>query len=77
MPIREYLDGHRFDPETTRAMGLAFEIACAALQLEGQNTPAKEALAKQVIDLAKQGERDPDRISEIILARAQPPPPRP
>jgi hypothetical protein len=73
LPIREYLVGHRFDPETTRAMGLAFEIACAALRLEAQNTPAKEALAKQIIDLARQGERDPQRIAEIVLTKAQPP----
>ena len=25
MPIRPYLDGHKFDPETIRVMGLAFE----------------------------------------------------
>ena len=27
MPIRPYLDGHRFDDETIRVMGIAFEMA--------------------------------------------------
>jgi hypothetical protein len=31
MPIRAYLDGHRFD-QTDRLMGIAFEIVFVALQ---------------------------------------------
>jgi hypothetical protein len=31
MPIRQYLDGERFDPETTRLLGLAFEFTVQAL----------------------------------------------
>ncbi|MEA2955659.1 MAG: hypothetical protein QOJ58_1156, partial [Alphaproteobacteria bacterium] len=27
MPITPYLESHRFDPETTRVMGIAFEMA--------------------------------------------------
>jgi hypothetical protein len=30
MPITLYLDGHKFDPETKRVMGVAFEIGRAA-----------------------------------------------
>jgi hypothetical protein len=29
MPIRAYLDGHKFDGETIRQMGIAFETALA------------------------------------------------
>jgi hypothetical protein len=32
MPIRAYLGGLRFDPETTRLMAIAFEMALVALQ---------------------------------------------
>ena len=74
MPIREFLDGHRFDPETTRVMGVAFEILCAALHLEGHNAVAREALAKRVIALAQQGERDSDRICDRVLADIRTPP---
>jgi hypothetical protein len=31
MPIRPYLDGHKFDGETIRQMGIAFELALASL----------------------------------------------
>jgi hypothetical protein len=73
MPIRAFLDGHKFDPETTRAMGLAFEIVSSALHLEGHNTAAHEAIAKRIIALAQQGERDPERICDLVLAGLQPP----
>jgi hypothetical protein len=32
MPIRFHLNGQRFDPETLRVMGLAYEMALVALQ---------------------------------------------
>ena len=35
MPIRPYLDGHRFDPETVRLLGIAFETALQALRSWG------------------------------------------
>ena len=34
MPIRPYLDGQRFDPETIRVLGLAFEMARVAVCTE-------------------------------------------
>jgi hypothetical protein len=74
MPIREFLDSHKFDPETRRVLGLAFEITRAALQLEGNNAPANEALAKRIIALALLGERDPERISELVLVDLRSPP---
>jgi hypothetical protein len=74
MPIREFLNGQHFDPETMRVMGVAFEICCSALKLEGRDSVAREALAKRIIALAQQGERNPDRICERVLADLQPPP---
>jgi hypothetical protein len=32
MPIRPYLDGQKFDGETIRQMGIAFEMALASLR---------------------------------------------
>src|SRR5215510_6441255 len=69
MPIRPYLDGHTFDPETVRLLGIAFEITRAALKIGVENEPAREAVARMLIELAEQGERDPDRLSEEVLAR--------
>ena len=59
MPIGPYLEGHRFDAETTRLMGIAFETAVAALHSQGDVEPPRDTIARIIIDLAKTGERDP------------------
>jgi hypothetical protein len=65
MPIRPYLSGERLDPETTRILGGAFEIACIALGTSDDFV--KEAIARKIIDLAKAGERNPDILCEQVL----------
>jgi hypothetical protein len=73
MPIRAYLEDRKFDPETTRVMGLAFEMAQAALrQLNGVRSP-DEAVARRIIELALAGERDADVLCDrtLIDLRAQ------
>jgi predicted alternative tryptophan synthase beta-subunit len=62
MPIRPFLKGVVFNPEATHAMGLAFERACQA-----RTDLDKETVAKRIIELARQGEHDPDRLCELIL----------
>jgi hypothetical protein len=42
MPITPYLDGALFEPETRRVMGVAFEMACAALRLSDHADPATD-----------------------------------
>jgi hypothetical protein len=74
MPIRPYLDGHKFDPETIRVMGVAFEMALVALRLIGRGNLANEALAQKIIALAKAGERDPERLCEGALHEFGSPP---
>jgi hypothetical protein len=66
MPIRAYLNGEGFDPETVRLMGLAFEMALASLRYACPD-PLREALARKIIELAKTGERDPERLCEGAL----------
>ena len=41
MPIRQYLNGERFDPETTRLLGLAFEFTVQALHNWGVDDPPR------------------------------------
>ena len=67
MPIRPHLDGQKFDPETIRVMGLAFEMALVALRLADRGDLANEVLARKVMELAKAGERDPERLCEGVL----------
>jgi hypothetical protein len=68
MPISSYLDGEQFDPETQRVMGLAFELTRAALRISNQDDIAPDIIAKKVIEFAKAGERDPERICDYALA---------
>ena len=76
MPIRPHLDGQKFDPETIRVMGLAFEMALVALRLADRGDLANEVLARKVMELAKAGERDPERLCEGVLMHFQQPPPK-
>lgn len=74
MPIRPYLDGHRFDPETIRVMGIAFEMALVSLRLAHRGPLANEAIAERIIALAKAGERDPERLCDGVLQEFCAPP---
>jgi hypothetical protein len=64
MPIAQFLDASRFDPETKRVLGVAFEMIRAALRLEGESDPASDIIANRIIEFAKAGERNPDFLCE-------------
>ena len=66
MPISEFLHGLRFDPETTRAMGVAFKRTCAAFRVD-KTDPVPERVANKIIELASAGVRDPDQLCELAL----------
>jgi 4-hydroxy-3-methylbut-2-enyl diphosphate reductase IspH len=76
MPIRLHLDGEKFDSETMRVMGLAFEMALVALRLADRHDLANEVLARKIMVLAKAGERDPERLCEDVLHETRAPPPQ-
>ena len=67
MPIRPHLDGQTSDAETIRAMGLAFEMARVALRLADRGDLANQVLASKITELAKAGERDPERLCDGVL----------
>ena len=66
MPIRAFLEGRKFDPETIRLMGIGFELTLAALRLANKDF-ANEVVARQIIAVAQAGERDPERMCERVL----------
>jgi hypothetical protein len=67
MPIAPFLNGAKFDRETMRVMGVAFEMSRVALGLADRSDQANEVVAKRIIDLAKQGESNPDFLCERAL----------
>ncbi len=74
MPITPYLNGQRFDPETTRIMGLAFELTRAGLAISSKGDLTPEIIASKIIELARGGERDPERLCDQALAYFRSPP---
>jgi hypothetical protein len=68
MPITPFLNGERFDADTKRVMGVAFEAAIAALRLADRSDPFVGIVAQKIIDLAKVGEPNPDALCERALA---------
>ena len=67
MSITQFLDSSKFDPETKRVMGVAFEMVRAALQLGHQGNLIDQRIAKKIIELAKTGELDPELLCESVL----------
>ena len=67
MPFRFHLNGHRFDPETIRLMGLAYEMTLIWLRLVDRGDIANEVVAQKIIEHARAGERDPERLCEAVV----------
>jgi hypothetical protein len=68
MPITPYLRSKVFAPDTTAAMGLAFEKVCRRLGLSLVPDPMTESVARVIIDLAERGETDAERLCRGALA---------
>jgi hypothetical protein len=59
-----------FDPDHVQVMLSAFDAVCAKLQLvAGKGDQATDFVALRIIDLAKTGERDADRMTALVLAQ--------
>jgi hypothetical protein len=57
------IDGFVFDPDTIAVLTAAYEDA-----IKGQSTTAREIIAKHIIELASEGERDPYKLCQGALA---------
>ena len=59
-----------FVPEQTRAMSMAFDEVCQALELPDTALRERETVAMRIIEWARRGERDPARLRERVLREA-------
>jgi hypothetical protein len=57
VPIRPFLSGEAFDPETIREMSLALESVCETLGLKVVDDAAKRLVAEKIIELSQHGVR--------------------
>jgi urease gamma subunit len=67
MPIRQFLDDEVFDPETLQEMSAALAGACRALGLKLKDDPAVRLLATRIIERARDGEHNPERMRAAAL----------
>jgi hypothetical protein len=56
-----------FDDHATKVMGDAFDAACKDLRDTGQPDLVYEVIAKRIIEAAKSGERDPEKLRDWAL----------
>ena len=69
MPIYRLLTNETaFTPEDITAIEGVFEAALRELGLVDRSDPLAEMVAKRLIELAKRGDRDPDRLLRAVLA---------
>jgi hypothetical protein len=61
-------DTSAFDDYATRVMGQAFDTACAELQDNNLSDLVREIIAERIVEAAKRGESDPQRLCSIAIA---------
>jgi hypothetical protein len=59
-----------FDPEATSSMSIAFEAVCNALRLPVGDARGRETVAARIIELARRGERNAERLRDRVLREA-------
>ena len=67
--IIPFLQDDAFDPDELQAMSIALEEVCRTLQVNGDQR-ARETMAVRIIELARRGERDPERLRDRVLREA-------
>ena len=71
MSIAPFLSKQPFDPETTEAMGAAFDAVCGALGIDTNGVAEPRIVARKIIELAQMGIRDPDDLRDRALETFQ------
>jgi hypothetical protein len=67
--ITPFLQDEVFDPDALQAMSIALEDVCRTLQVDGDQR-ARETMAVRILELARRGERDPERLRDRVLQEA-------
>jgi hypothetical protein len=67
MPIRPLLQSGSFSPEDVTSLVAAFEDTLSTLGLADRNDPAVLMVARRIIELARDGERNPTQLRDSAL----------
>jgi hypothetical protein len=71
VPIRSLLENERgaFGPDEVASVVTAFEMVLRKLKLVDRQDPAVLMVARTTLEIARQGETDPERLSSKVLSR--------
>jgi hypothetical protein len=69
MSITPFLRDGAFDPNDIKAMSMALDDVCQALNLVNGNS-GREAIAERIIAIAWNGERSPTLLRDRVLREA-------
>jgi hypothetical protein len=67
MSIAHLLNSQAFSPEDIIVISSVFEDTLRTLGLADRADPATDIVAKKVLELARQGERDPVQLRERVV----------
>jgi hypothetical protein len=67
MPIRPFLSGRAFDPETIDKMSEALKGVCDTLRLKQVDDAATRLVAQKIIELTQRGVRDVATLQAMAL----------
>jgi hypothetical protein len=67
MPIRPFLSGQAFDPETIAKMAEALQSVCDTLSLKVVDDAAMRLVARKIIELTQRGVRDAAALRAMTL----------
>lgn len=67
MPIARLLEKHAFTPEEKELLTTAFTATLRDLRLSEGSDVVREIVARKVVELALQGEREPKRLREKTI----------
>jgi hypothetical protein len=67
MTIGAFLEGEMFGPEDIQAMSTALEDVCKTLNLADEAKSERELLARKIIALVRQGERNAALLRDRML----------
>jgi hypothetical protein len=58
-----------FQPEDTKRLGEAYELALVAMRIQDRSDPLTETIAQCIIEIGQTGEKEPARISALAVER--------
>jgi hypothetical protein len=68
MAIYRLLQRSGFNPEDTKRMGEAYELALVQLELKDRDDPLTESIASLIVEVAQTGEKDVGMICARALS---------